>query len=396
MSIPVNSKVSAVAKSMTLALGARATAMRAEGIDVVSFAAGEPDFETPEVIKRRAKADITDGVTRYTPVVGTPALRAAICAKLKRDNDLEYTPEQIIVSCGGKHTLYNIFQTLLEEGDEVIVPAPYWLSYPEQIKLGGGKCVEVSASAASGYKITPEQLEAAITDRTKAFLINSPCNPTGAAYSPDEIRAMAAVMEKHPKITIISDEIYERMTYGGTEHLSFAAAAPGMAERTLTVNGMSKTYAMTGWRIGYCAGPADFIAAMGRLQGHMTSNATAFCQSASIAGLEHAEEDVQKMKAAFDERRGLILGRLREIEGIECPEPHGAFYVFPDISALYEKAGVDGSIAFCEKLLDEKHVVAVPGKPFGDDRSMRLSYATSNEQINEGMDRLAEFVAGFG
>lgn len=392
MAIKINSRIQNVEPSMTLALTAKAKALMADGVDVVGFAAGEPDFDTPEVIRERAKHDIDAGVTRYTPASGSPELKKAICAKLKEENGLDYTPEQIIVSCGAKHTLYNIFQTLLEEGDEVIIPSPYWLSYPEQIALGGGKAVVINAGADQDYKITPKQLEEAITPRTVAFLINSPGNPTGTLYSPEELKALARVLEPHPNVTVVSDEIYERLIYGDGKHLSFAATTPAMLDRTLTVNGMSKTYAMTGWRIGYCAGPADFIGAMGRMQSHSTSNPTAFCQSASITALEEAGPDVERMRKAFDERRREMHARLNAIDGVKCPEPLGAFYCFPDVSGLYEKAGVKGSIDFCEKLLNEARVVCVPGKPFGNDNSMRLSYATSTERIREGLTRIENFL----
>ena len=393
MAIKVNAKVAGVAESMTLSLAARAQSMRAEGIDVISFAAGEPDFITPEAIRNRAVQDIHAGVTRYTAVHGTPELRRAICEKLKRDNDLDYSPDQVIVSSGGKHSLYNIFQTMLEEGDEVLLPCPYWLSYPEQIRLAGGKTVVLPATAATNFKISPEQLAAAITPRTVAFLFNSPCNPTGAAYTPEEIRALAEVLEPHPGVTVISDEIYEKLIYGGLTQLSFAAASPAMKERTLTVNSMSKTYAMTGWRIGYCAGPVDFIKAMSRLQSQVTSNPTSFCQSASITALSDVEDEVETMREAFDERRKVILAGLKAIPGVLCPEPMGAFYVFPDVSALYRGTGVDGSIGFCEFLLKEARVVCVPGLPFGEDRSIRISYATSLENLREGLGRISSVVS---
>lgn len=394
MSIKINERVRRVQGSMTLALSAKAKAMASEGIDVIGFAAGEPDFDTPAVIREHAHKDIDRGLTRYTEASGMPELKRAICAKLKRENGLEYKPEQVIVSCGAKHSLYNIFETMLEAGDEVILPAPYWLSYPEIVQVAGGTVVPIGTDAASGYKITPEQLEAAITDKTVALIFNSPGNPTGTLYTPDEIRALAAVLEPHPNVTVVSDEIYERLIYGGSEHLSFAAASPSMLERTITVNGMSKTYAMTGWRIGYAAGPAEFVKAMGRLQSHSTSNPVTFCQTAAVAALELAESDVQTMREAFDGRRKLMLERLAAIEGVVCPEPLGAFYVFPDVSALYERAGVGGSIAFCEKLLTEANVVCVPGLPFGDDRSIRLSYACATDVIEEGLRRIAEWVEG--
>ncbi len=396
MSIKINKRVAAVAESTTLAMTAKAKAMKAQGIDVIGFAAGEPDFDTPEFIRKRAINDIESGVTRYTESSGTLELRKAICAKLKRENKLDYEPNQVIVSCGAKHTLYNIFETLLEPGDEVIIPAPYWLTYPEQVHLSGGKCVYIPTGAAADYKITPKQLEAAITPKTAAFIFNSPSNPSGMVYTPDEIRALAKVLEPNPKIAIVSDEIYERLVYGGMTHLSFAAASPAMKDRTLTVNGMSKSYAMTGWRVGYCAGPRDFVDAMGRMQSHSTSNVTAFCQGASVVALNEGAAEVERMRQSFDERRKDILKRFRAIPGVKCPEPLGAFYVFADVSALYPKAGVKGSMAFCEKLLNEAKVVAVPGEPFGDDNSIRLSYAISAKLIAEGLDRITEFVKKLG
>jgi aspartate aminotransferase len=396
MSIKINARVSRVEPSMTLALTARAKSMTAEGIDVVGFAAGEPDFDTPEVIRERAKDAIDEGATRYTPSSGTPELRKAICAKLKRENKLEYSPDQVIVSCGAKHTLYNIFMTMLEEGDEVLLPAPYWLSYPEQIALAGGKTVVIPATSESEYKITPEQLEQAITPKTVAFLINSPGNPTGALYTPEEIVALAKVLEQHPGITIISDEIYERLIYGGGRHLSFAAATPAMYERTLTVNGMSKTYAMTGWRIGYCAGPKDFIGAMGKMQSHSTSNATSFCQAASVTALEKGESDILRMRAAFDERRRDMVAKLNAIPGVVCPEPLGAFYTFPDVSALYAKAGVEGVDRFLREAAGRSPGRLRARQALRRRRAIRLSYATSPERIGEGLRRIEDFVKNLG
>lgn len=396
MSIQINKRIAAVTESTTLALTAKAKQMQAQGINVIGFGAGEPDFDTPKVVRDRAIADINAGVTRYTPSSGTPELRKAICEKLKRENGVDYSPDQIIASCGAKHTLYNIFLTLLEEGDEVIVPAPYWLTYPEQIHMAGGKMVALPTGVAANYKIAPAQLASAITPRTRAFVLNSPSNPTGMVYTPDEIRDLAAVLEPHPQVAIISDEIYERLVYAGAEHLSIAAVSPAMKERTLLVNGMSKTYAMTGWRMGYCAGPKDFVAAMGNLQSHSTSNPVSFCQSASIVALNETADEVEMMRQSFDERRRLTLDRVRALPGIRCPEPLGAFYVFADVSALYPRAGVKGSMDFSARLLNEAKVVVVPGEPFGDDNSIRLSYAIARAKIEEGLDRIAKWVAALG
>ncbi len=393
--IKISRRIQQVAESLTLALEAKTKALQAEGVDVVGFGAGEPDFDTPEVIRARAHADLEAGATRYTPAAGLPELKQAICEKFARDNGLAYRPDQVIVSVGAKHSLYNIFQTLLDEGDEVILPAPYWLSYPEQIRMGGGKVVAIATGADSDFKIRPEHLEAAMSPRTVAFLINSPSNPTGMVYSPEEIRALARVVEAHPDVTVISDEMYEHLVYDGARTMSFAAAA-GMFDRTITVNGMSKTYAMTGWRIGYCAGPLAVIKAMARLQSHSTSNPTTFCQTASITALREGAADAERMRQSFDARRKVMVAGLRTLPGVRCPEPLGAFYVFPDVSALYEKAGLKGSIDFCDRLLTEARVACVPGLPFGDDRCIRLSYATSKENIEKGLSRLAAWIASLG
>ncbi|MCL5269637.1 MAG: pyridoxal phosphate-dependent aminotransferase [bacterium] len=385
-------RVQNVQESLTLALTAKAKAMKAEGIDVVSFGAGEPDFDTPERIKRRAIDEITRGNTKYTPASGTVELKKAVADKLRRDQGLAYDPAQIIINCGAKHSLYNVFMTLVDDGDEVIIPAPYWLTYPEQVTMAGGKIVFIETGVAQNFKITPQQLEAAITPRTVALLLNSPSNPTGMLYTRGELEALAAVLERHPGVTIVSDEIYEKLIYGGERHVSPAQLSPSLKERTLLVNGMSKAYSMTGWRIGYVAGALDFIKAMGRLQSHSTSNPTTFCMPASITALEECEDDTRKMVAAFDERRVEIVRLLNAIPGVACPEPRGAFYAFPDVSALYKKRGVDGSIAFCEKLLAEAKVNCIPGAPFGEDRCIRLSYATSMKNIQEGLRRLAEYL----
>lgn len=394
--IKINPRIQRVTESATLALDAKAKAMKAAGVDVIGFGAGEPDFNTPEPIRRRAEEAIEAGVTKYTPSSGTIELRKAICEKLDRENGIQYTPDQVIVSCGAKHTLYNIFLTMLEDGDEVIVPAPFWVSYTEQIMMAGGKPVILPTGPEQSFKITPRQLAEAITPRTVAFLLNSPSNPTGMVYTPDEIRALAAVLAEHPGVTIVSDEIYEKLIYGGAEHLSIASISPAIKERTLTVNGMSKTFAMTGWRVGYCAGPKEFIAAMGRLQSHSTSNPTSFCQSAAVAALRDVASEVETMRKAFDERRQYMLKRFAEIEGVNCPEPLGAFYVFPDVSALYERVGVSGSMDFCDRLLNDAKVACVPGAPFGEDRCIRLSYACSMENIKKGLDRIQEFAKSGG
>lgn len=385
-------RIQDVQDSMTLALDAKAKAMQAEGIDVLGFAAGEPDFDTPEPIKRRAIKAIESGFTRYTPASGTPDLKKAIVQKLQAEMGLAYKPAEVIVSCGAKHSLYNIFMTLVDEGDEVIIPAPYWLTYPEQVRMAGGESVIIETTLEQNFKITPAQLEAAITPRTVALIMNSPSNPTGMLYTREEMEALAEVLKKHPKVVIVSDEIYEKLIYGDQKHVSFAQLSPEFKERTLLVNGMSKSYAMTGWRIGYVAGSLDFINAMGRLQSHSTSNPTSFCMPASVTAVEECEGDIDKMREAFNERRLEMTRLLNEIPGVKCPEPMGAFYCFPDVSALYAQLGVSGSIEFCEKLLVDAKVALVPGAPFGADQCVRLSYATSMDKIREGLKRIREFL----
>lgn len=388
----VGQRILTVQESMTLALDAKAKAMIAEGQDVLGFAAGEPDFNTPEPIKRRAIKEIEAGNTKYAPASGTVDLKKAIAAKLKRDNGLDYKPSQIIINCGAKHSLYNIFMTLLDEGDEVIIPAPFWLTYPEQVAMGGGKSVFIQTDVTQNYKITPAQLEAAITPKTVALILNSPSNPTGMLYTREELAALGEVLERHPNVVIVSDEIYEKLIYGGHQHVSIAQISDSLKQRTLLVNGMSKAYAMTGWRMGYVAGDQEFIAAMGRLQSHSTSNPTTFCMPPSVTALEECEGDIDRMRVSFDERRLEMTRLLNELPGVRCPEPMGAFYCFPDVSATYARLGVKGSIEFCEKLLLEAKVALVPGAPFGNDQCVRLSYATGMAKIREGLRRVGEFL----
>ncbi len=386
-------RIQNVQESLTLALTAKAKAMQAEGIDVIDFGAGEPDFDTPEPIKERAIKEIRAGNTKYTPASGTPALKKAVADKLKRDQGLDYAPAQVIINCGAKHSIHNAILTLVDEGDEVIIPAPYWLSYPEMVTIAGGKSVIISAGVEHDYKITPAQLEAAITPRTTAFILNSPSNPTGMVYDKAELEALAAVLERHPQVTIISDEIYEKMIYDGQEHVSIAQLSPALKERTLLVNGMSKAYSMTGWRLGYIAGPKDAIEAIGRLQSHSTSNPVSFCMPAAITALNECEDDIKRMVAAFADRRREMVRLLNAMPGVRCPEPKGAFYVFPDVSGTFARLGVKDSVEFCSRLLAEANVSIVPGEPFGDNNCIRLSYATSMEKIKTGLERLAKFLA---
>ena len=384
-------RIEQVQESVTLALTAKAKAMQADGIDVIGFCAGEPDFDTPEMIKESAIAEIRNGNTKYAPVPGTPALRKAVAARIKRDLGLEYAPSQVIINCGAKHSIYNIILTLVEEGDEVIIPAPYWLSYPEMVTMAGGKSVFINAGADQHFKITPAQLEAAITPRTVAFMLNSPSNPTGMVYTREELQALAGVLERHPNVVVISDEIYDKLVYG-VEHVSIAQLSPAVRERTLIVNGASKAYSMTGWRIGWVAGDKDFVEAMGRLQSHSTSNPVSFCMPPVIVALEKCDDEVVRMREAFDERRIEMVKLLNDIKGIRCPEPQGAFYVFPDVSGTFARMGVKTAAEWSGRLLDEARVSVVPGEPFGSDTCVRLSYATGMPKIREGLRRIAEWL----
>ncbi len=379
-------RITQVAPSMTLAIAAKAKAMKAEGLDICSFSAGEPDFDTPEHIKTAAKQALDDGKTRYGPAVGEPGLREAIALKLRSDNGLNYQQENIIITNGGKQSLYNLMQVLLDPGDEVIIPAPYWVSYPEMVKLAGGKPVIVQSTAEQDFKPTPEQLQQAITPKTRLLVFNSPSNPTGMVYTPDEVRAIAQVVVDND-ILVVSDEIYEKILYGDAEHLSIGSIGPEIFERTIVAHGFAKAYAMTGWRLGYLAGPVELIKAVTTLQSQSTSNVCTFAQYGAIAALEGSQDCVQTMLAAFSKRRIVMLEGLNAIPGVYCPEPKGAFYAFPNIG----KTGL-GSIDFCQRLLEEKHVAAVPGVAFGNDSCIRMSYATDLATIEKGLDRLAEFM----
>jgi aspartate aminotransferase len=379
------------APSPTLGITARARQMRAQGIDIISFGAGEPDFDTPEPIKQAAIAALAAGDTKYTPSSGTEALRAAICEKLRRDNDLSYQPNEVIASVGAKHTLYNIMQAILDPGDEVIIPAPYWVSYPEQVKLAGGVPVFVPAPESDSFRVTAAAIRTALTPRTRMLVVNSPSNPTGAAIPEAELRRIAALAVERDLI-VVSDEIYEKLIYGDTRHTSIAAFGAEIKARTLTVNGFSKAYAMTGWRLGYVAGDKSVVAAMGRIQDQSTSNPTSFVQAGGVAALTGPQDAVEQMRRAFQERRDLIVERLNAIAGVRCVKPDGAFYVFPNVAALFT-AQVANSDALAEHLLAEARIAVVPGSGFGAPEYIRLSYATSMEQIEAGLNRLAAAAA---
>ena len=380
------------APSPTLAITAKAKALKAQGIDVVGFGAGEPDFDTPAHIKQAAIDALNAGYTKYTPTSGEADLKEAIAAKLARDNSLRYRPENIIVSSGAKHSLYNLMQALLDPGDEVILPAPYWVTYPEQLRLAEGKAVIVATHPENDFMPTRDDLRAAITPRTKAILLNSPSNPTGGVASRQTLKDLASVVLQH-NLTLISDEIYEKLLYDGREHTSPAALGSEVFQRTVTVNGCSKAYAMTGWRIGYAAAAdTELIAAMGRLQDQSTSNPASISQKAAVAALNGPQEPVEEMRRAFEMRRNLMVERLNALPGVTCRMPGGAFYAFANVETLYGRRAGERSIRSSDDLaaylLDEARVAVVPGSGFGADAYIRLSYATSQENIVKGLERM--------
>ena len=380
-------RVDLVSPSLTLAISAKAKAMKEQGIDLCSFSAGEPDFDTPAHIKEAAKKALDLGKTKYGPVAGEPLLREAIAAKLNRDNNLNYSAENIIVTNGGKHSLFNLMVALIEPDDEVIIPAPYWLSYPEMVKLAGGKPVIVTTATENKYKITPEQLARAITAKTKLFVLNSPSNPTGSVYSPDEIKALAKIIVERD-LLVVSDEIYEKIIYDEARHLSIGAVNSEIFERTIISNGFAKSYSMTGWRVGYIAAPVEIVKAMTKIQSHSTSNVCTFAQYGAIAAVNSSQDCVEKMRLAFVERREIMYQAIAAINRLSCSKPNGAFYLFVDIS----QTGLN-SLQFCNNLLESQQVAAIPGIAFGADNCIRLSYATDSTSIKKGMERLDRFVS---
>jgi aspartate aminotransferase len=381
------SRVNQVTPSLTLAIDSLAKEMKRNGEDVCSFSAGEPDFDTPTHIKAAAKKALDEGKTRYGPAAGELGLRKAIAEKLLRDNQLAYNADNVIVTNGGKQSLYNLIMALIEAGDEVIIPAPYWLSYPEMVTLAGGTSIIVNTSLENHYKITPEQLEAAITPKTKLFVFNSPSNPTGIVYTPEEIAALAKIVVEKD-ILVVSDEIYEKILYDGAIHRSIASFGPEIFQRSIISNGFAKAFSMTGWRVGYIAGPVEIVKAMTKIQSHSTSNVCTFAQYGAIAALESPQDCIEEMVKAFSERRQYILERVRSLPGLNCPTPNGAFYVFIDISQTGLK-----SRDFCQKLLETQKVAAIPGIAFGADDCIRLSYATDLKTIEKGFDRLDQFIS---
>ncbi|MBI2350747.1 MAG: pyridoxal phosphate-dependent aminotransferase [Deltaproteobacteria bacterium] len=387
----VSERSKLVKPSVTLALAAKAQAMRARGVDLVNFTAGEPDFDTPQRIKDAAVQALKKGMTKYTDVRGIEPLREAVAKKYLKEFALQYSKDEVLVSCGGKHALYNIFQATIDPGDEVIIPSPYWVSYSDMVLLAGGVPKLLPTTEANGFRITPEELKDAMTSRTRAFVFNSPSNPTGAAYGFEEIQGLCRILEQH-NCLILSDDIYEKIVYDGLRFHSIVAVSPSLRERTIIFNSLSKTYAMTGWRIGYALGPAAVISAAAKLQSQSTSNPTSFAQVAAIEALAGPQDEVQQMVGEFLKRRNLIVKRLEGMPGISCFNPQGAFYVFPNVRSLLGKKAGEFKLAsagdFAEYLLQEARVLAVPGEDFGSTENIRISYATSLEEIEKGCDRI--------
>jgi aspartate aminotransferase len=386
MNYKISERAASLSPSLTLAIDAKAKAMKAAGEDVVGFGAGEPDFDTPQHIKDACAQALAAGFTKYTPASGIPELRAAIADKFKRENGLDYKPSQVIVSCGGKHSCYNVIMATCEPGDEVIIPAPYWLSYPEMVKLAGARPVILTTTDATEFKVTPAQLRAAITPHTRLFILNSPSNPTGSVYTPEEVRALGDVcVEKN--VLIMSDEIYEHLVYDGAVVRSVAGFSPAHFEHTIIVHGFAKAWSMTGWRLGFLAAPEPIAKAIDAVQSHSTSNPTSFAQKGGVVALTGPQDHLPKWLAEFAKRRSYAWQKLNSIPGISCVNAKGAFYLFPNISKTGLKSG-----DFCARLLEQQKVAAVPGIAFGADDYLRISYATSLANIEKGLDRLDKFV----
>ncbi len=385
MDYKISKRAAGVTPSLTLAIDAKAKQMKAEGLDVVGFGAGEPDFSTPQHIQDAAVDAMRKGMTKYTPSSGLLVLRQAVADKFKRDLGLTFEPNQIVISCGGKHSCFNTIMALCQEGDEVIIPSPYWVSYPEMVKMAGATPVFVQGTDATEFKITAEQLRNAITPRTKLLILNSPCNPTGSVYTREELKALADVCGEKD-LYIMSDEIYEKLCYDGAQHVSIATVSPQAAERTVIVSGLSKAYSMTGWRIGITAAPLVIAKAVGAMQSHSTSNPVSFAQMGAVAALNGSQDHLPVWLQEYSRRRTYIYERLNQMPGVSCVNAKGAFYLFPNISATGMK-----SVEFAARLLEEEKVAVVPGIAFGSDANIRLSYATSMQVIEKGMDRMERF-----
>ncbi|MDF1589036.1 MAG: pyridoxal phosphate-dependent aminotransferase [Gammaproteobacteria bacterium] len=393
MDIKLSQRVQSIKPSPTLAITARAAALKAQGKDIIGLGAGEPDFDTPDHIKNAAIDAIHQGKTKYTAVDGTAELKQAVIDKFERDNGLSYQANQILVSCGGKQSFFNLSQAMLDAGDEVIIPAPYWVSYPDMVLLADGVPVIIEAGQDQHFKITPEQLEAAITPKTRLFVINSPSNPSGIAYSKAELEALGEVLRNYPDVVIATDDMYEHILWTQQGFCNILMACPDLYDRTLVLNGVSKAYSMTGWRIGYAAGPANIIAAMKKIQSQSTSNPTSISQSASVEALNGDQQCVQDMLIEFKKRHDIVVSRLNAMNGIESLESDGTFYVFPNISgAIAKMPGINDDLEFAEALLVDKGVAVVPGTAFGLKNHIRLSIATSEANLTSALDRIADFI----
>ena len=392
MSIPLSERVQRIKPSPTLAVTARANELKAAGKDVIGLGAGEPDFDTPDFIKQAAIQAINAGFTKYTPVDGTASLKKAIIAKFQRDNGLTYEPKQILVSCGGKQSFYNLAQALLNSGDEVIIPAPYWVSYPDMVLLADGKPVIIEAGIDQHFKITAKQLEAAITLRTKLLMINSPSNPTGVAYNAAELTALGEVLRRHPQVYIATDDMYEHIQWTGEKFCNILNVCPDLYDRSIVLNGVSKVYSMTGWRIGYCGGPRDLINAMTNIQSQSTSNPTSISQVAAEAGLNGDQSCIAVMNKAFKERHDFVYGALKAMPGVEVAPADGTFYIFPSFQKVIERLGLANDIAFAELLLNEVGVALVPGSAFGAEGCGRISFATSMNNLSKALERIRQVI----
>lgn len=389
MAIQLSNRVQSIKPSATLVITAKAKALRAEGKAIIGLGAGEPDFDTPEHIKQAAISAINKGFTKYTAVGGTPELKQAICDKFKRDNALEYTPEQILVSSGGKQSFYNLCQALLNDGDEAIIPAPYWVSYPDMVILAGGKPVIVSSNIDQGFKISAQQLKAAITDKTRLVVINSPSNPTGVTYTRADLQAIGEVLKDHPDIIIASDDMYEHIVWSDEPFCTIAEVCPDLNQQTVTMNGVSKAYSMTGWRIGYAGGPADLIAAMTKIQSQSTSNPCSISQMATLEALNGDQSCIKTMLAAFKERHDYVVKRVNNITGMQALASQGAFYTFVNMQELIDDIdGVSNDVELADYILSQAEVALVPGSAFGAEGYMRISFATSMDNLQEALDRL--------
>ncbi|MCG5534995.1 pyridoxal phosphate-dependent aminotransferase [Ectothiorhodospira mobilis] len=394
MDIKLSSRVQRIKPSPTLAVSALAAQLKAQGRDVIGLGAGEPDFNTPDAIKEAGITAIREGKTKYTAVDGTPGLKQAIIEKFKRDNGHHFEPDQILVSCGGKQSFFNLCQALLDAGDEVIIPAPYWVSYPDMVLLADGNPVIVPTGKDQGFKMTPAQLEGAITPRTRLVVLNSPSNPTGVAYSREELAALGQVLLRHPHVLVATDDMYEHMMFRGAPFCNILMACPDLEDRTIVLNGVSKAYAMTGWRIGYAGGPKPLIAAMKKIQSQSTSNPTSVSQEAAEAALNGDQSCVGEMCRAFQERHDYLVEALNAIPGVECLPSDGTFYSFPSVQGAMDKLGIDSDVKFAEHLLDQVGVALVPGSAFGADGYVRISFATSMDNLKQAVERIGRAVTG--